>query len=134
MWTLKSTRVEPTQNALTMDVTAVMTDGTKDQTINFTVSTISEVKSTIVQNLKRLNERDEVIAKINEGTFSIENEPAPAVPKDVQDRQTWFNRYGQLVKAQELINLGVLTGTETAIVNTQTWLKANFKIEYLSDL
>lgn len=133
MWKLKNTTITPTEGKLTMDVVAVLTDGTQDQEISFTVSTESEVKSTIVSNLKRLNDREKVVADATAGNFSI-TEEVVEVPQAVKDREQWFKRYAQLQKAQELITFGILTGSEKAITNTQTWLKANFKVEYLSDL
>jgi hypothetical protein len=47
------------------------------------------------------------------------------------ERDEWYQDLGNLRFAQELITLGVLTGTETPVVNLRNKVKTNFKAGYI---
>lgn len=62
-------------------------------------------------------------------------EPTPVVPTaEEMARQTWFADYYKLQQVQKLIDLAVLTGSETAVVNLRKKVKNNFQVSYLDTL
>lgn len=51
-----------------------------------------------------------------------------------QEKANWFRDFGRLERVQQLITLGVLTGTETAVTNLRNRVKTNFKPAYIADM
>lgn len=62
-------------------------------------------------------------------------EPTPVVPTaEEAARQTWFEDYYKLQQVQKLIDLSVLTGSETPVVNLRNKVKNNFLPAYINAL
>ena len=49
-------------------------------------------------------------------------------------KQEWFRGFGRLERVQQLIDLGVLTGSETPVVNLRNKVKNDFKATYVADM
>jgi hypothetical protein len=58
-------------------------------------------------------------------------EPTPPTQAEL-DRQAWEKDKSTLRQLQDLVDMGVFTGTETPIVNLRNKVKTNFKTEYLA--
>jgi hypothetical protein len=58
-------------------------------------------------------------------------EPTPPTQAEL-DRQEWEKDKNTLRQLQDLVDMGVFTGTETQIVNLRTKVKNNFKTEYVA--
>jgi regulatory protein YycI of two-component signal transduction system YycFG len=63
-------------------------------------------------------------------TTPVVEEPTPPTQAEL-DRQAWEKDKNTLRQLQDLVDMGVFTGTETQIVNLRTRVKNNFKVEYL---
>lgn len=61
--------------------------------------------------------------------------PTIAEPTQAElDKTNWFRDFGRLEKVQELIDLQVLTGNETQVVNLRNRVATNFKAAYINDM
>ena len=62
-------------------------------------------------------------------------EPAPEAPTATQlTQQAWFSNYMKLQGVQKLIDLGVLKGNETSVVNLRNKVKTGFLPAYIDNL
>ena len=64
-------------------------------------------------------------------TTPVVEEPTPPTQAEL-DRQAWEKDKSTLRQLQDLVDMGVFTGTETQIVNLRTKVKNNFKVEYVA--
>ena len=133
MWTAKTITITPDAKSTKMLVDFTLANGTKTVDLSTTVSTVSEVKQAVQQNIARLNERDEAVAKANAGTLL--DEPAAAEPTaDELARTEWFEKYEMLKKGQPLVEMGIIQANDARLTTLQTWLSTNFKPEYLDTI
>jgi len=82
-----------------------------------------------LNNLTELIEEDNV-GKVIEPTVDTPPEPTA----EEQAKIDWFRDFGRLERVQRLIDLGVLTGDETPVVNLRNAVRTNFKATYLADM
>lgn len=132
MYTRESINITPVPNSTQMKMKAVLSNGTDKVTIETVVSTISDIKSAIIANLKRLNERDEAIKQVAEGTLTIEPEAVPEKTRAELAQEEWVKDWGNLKKVQPLIDSQVLTGKEKPLIDLRAKVKNNFKTDYLN--
>ena len=115
-------------------VAVTFTDGaeTHDQEFQFALTTpVERIKKTVKDYLAEINfVKEEITGAIDDYT-----EEAPVEPTATELAKTdWFKRYGQMEQVQKMIDLGILTGTETPVTNLRDGLKTDFKPVYLTDL
>ncbi len=112
-------------------------------TVEFSNGTNSVVETVIPQDKNGFNHWvDSRITSLNtleelkaEDNLGVEVDTSPVVPTPTQaelDQQEWFTDYGKLVDIQKLIDLGVLTGTETKVVALRNKVKTDFKPSYFN--
>lgn len=67
---------------------------------------------------------------------AIDTTPTPPTLTQAQiDEQTWMNQYTKWVRIKTtLIDTGILTGNETALVNLLNQVKTGFKAAYVNDI
>jgi len=111
-----------------VDVTFTNGEATFVKTFSFGVADdLTTIKRTVKQYLDELNFVPEELKD-----FTLEEAPAPVEPTQAEkDKQTWEQDKVRLRQLQDLIDLGVFTGTETPIVNLRNKVKNNFKTEYI---
>lgn len=118
----------------------VFTDGTNDIKVGTFVSTEDEVKSTIKQNLDRLNSQEELEAKIADGTFTHEEqvvEPTAEEKAAKEAADAWVKDYNRLKKVEGLEERAtkrgktVSTERQALIDSLADRVDTNFKPEYL---
>lgn len=86
------------------------------------------------REIKRLEQADANLATIVVGDIDLTGvEDVPPTAAELA-KQEWFRDFGRLERVQQLIDLGVLTGSETAVVNLRNKVKANFKATYVADM
>lgn len=84
--------------------------------------------------IARLEKADANLASIVVGDIDLAL-AVDVVPTQAElDKQEWFRDFGRLEQVQRLIDLGVLTGSETAVVNLRNKVKTNFKATYVADM
>lgn len=96
-------------------------------------SDISERKKTVNKELEVLNRPVET-ATVGALDFSDIADTKPIATQAEIDKQDWFRDFERLKKVQDLINLGVLTGTEPAVTTLRTKLTTGFKPAYIADM
>lgn len=84
--------------------------------------------------IARLEKADANIAAIVEGDIDLTLAVDVVPTADEIAKQEWFRDFGRLERVQQLIDLGVLTGTETPVVNLRNKVKADFKATYVADM
>ena len=90
MWTLKSIEATAEQNTTAFTASITYTNGTDDVTLASTrLSSRKELEDTVKVNQARLNERDEVLKEVADGTFTLPEPEAPREPsaKEVAQRE-----------------------------------------------
>ena len=111
-----------------VDVTFTNGEATFVKSFSFGVSDdLTTIKRIVKQYLDELNFVPEELTD-----FTLEEAPTPVEPtQEEKDKQTWEQDKARLRQLQDLIDLGVFTGTETPIVNLRNKVKTNFKTEYI---
>lgn len=108
------------------------TDGTVTLTKEFQFSIESPVevmKRAVKQYLDELN----FVPPTLDGDITDVPEEVPTPPtQDELDKQAWEADFAKLEKVKRLIDCGVLTGQETAVVSLRNKVKADFKLVYLA--
>ena len=133
MWTAQTITITPEVNSTKMLLDFTLSNGTKTVDLSTTVSTVAEVKQAVQQNITRLNERDEAVAKAAAGTLLDESAPAEPTADELA-RKEWFEKYEMLKKGQPLVEMGIIQANDTRLTTLQTWLSTNFKTEYLDTI
>ena len=90
MWTFKSIEATAEQNTTAFTASITYTNGTDDVTLASTrLSSRKELEDTVKVNQARLNERDEVLKEVTDGTFAVPEPEAPREPsaKEVAQRE-----------------------------------------------
>jgi hypothetical protein len=114
-------------------VTVTFTDGaeTFDQDFQFAISTpVETIKDTVQRFLDEINATaPELTGDIAEAKTVVE--PTPPTADEIA-RTEWDVDVAKLQRIQELIDIGVLDGTETAVVNLRNKAKTNLKASYIA--
>lgn len=104
MWTLKSIEAIAEQNTTAFTVSITYTNGTDDVTLAGTrLSSRKELEDTVKINQARLNERDEVLKEVTDGTFTVPEPEAPREPSDVEKKKAVFDQ--ELAEYKEMVEL-----------------------------
>ena len=129
MWTLKSIEATAEQNTTAFTATITYTNGTDDVTLASTrLSSRKELEDTVRVNQARLNERDEVLKEVTDGTFTLPETEAPREPSEVEKKKAIFDQelaeYKEMVELSQtldnLIDSNDLTNKENAVRNART--------------
>ena len=120
-------------------------DGKIVATVSYTngADTLVETISFIdVETFKRagkskidaLNATATAVTNLSLGT--IDTTPTqPTLTQAQIDEQAWMNQYAKWVRIKTtLIDTGILTGSETALVNLLNQVKTGFKASYVNDI
>lgn len=93
--------------------------------------TIDEMKKTVKSYLEEINFVSNILP---DGVVDTTIIPDVVVNPTLNElaRTDWENSFAKLEKVQRLINCGVFTGTETAIVTLRNKVKTDFKQVYLA--
>lgn len=94
------------------------------------------LKAWVKEKLNFLNYTKNVIEALPDGAAIDLSEPTPKVPvipNDVKLRNEWIERYVKWVKVKStLIDTGILTGSETPLVNLKNKVKDDFLPAYIN--
>ena len=120
-------------------------DGKIVATVSYTngadtlVETISFVdvetfKRAVKSKVDALNTTATAVNNLSLGT--IDTTPTqPTLTQAQIDEQAWMNQYAKWVRIKTtLIDTGILTGSETALVNLLNQVKTGFKASYVNDI
>lgn len=93
---------------------------------------IDGLKRYVQTQLARLTASDSLEGQVALGAF----DPTITVTPDPDEvaYQTWARNFARLRRVQELITLGVLTGTEPGVTNLRNAVRDNFQASYLNRL
>ena len=129
MWTATVKNKEEVAQGIR--VTVDFSNGTK--TLAETVIPQDETgfRHWVKSRLASLNSIDEIGTKyaVDEAVDVTEQVVTPT--QEELDQQTWSRDYYKLQQVQKLIDLAVLTGNETPVVNLRNKVKTNFKVAYI---
>ena len=93
MWTLKSIEATAEQNTTAFTASITYTNGTDDVTLASTrLSSRKELEDTVKVNQARLNERDEVLKEVTDGTFVV---PEPEPPREPSAKEVAQREYDE---------------------------------------
>jgi len=112
-------------------VTVEFSNGTK--TITETVIPQDETgfRHWVKSRLNSLNSIDEIDTKYAVDTEVDVAETVVQPTAEELAQREWAKDYWKLQQVQKLIDLSVLTGNETAVVNLRNKVKNNFQVAYL---
>ena len=99
-------------------------------TFAFDVS-FDTVKQAIKQYISKLEQIDANISTITDGAVDLTGVSDGALTQAEKNKQLWIERDALKEKVDTAIAKGYLTGTEVKVKQLKTWLKNNFKPEYL---
>ena len=94
--------------------------------------TFDQIKANVKTRIDLLNAGEAGIENISEGAVDISTVPDTTPTKAELDAQEWVRNFNRLEKVQQLIDLGVLTGNETAVTNLRTKVSSDFKPAYIN--
>jgi hypothetical protein len=117
-----------------MQVVVEFSNGTITFTRAFNINSADDLKRQVRNEITRLNELAELATTLPDGSYTPTETTPPAPTQAVLDKQEWFPDFTRLERVQELVTLGVLTGTETAVVALRNKVKTNFKPAYIADM
>lgn len=94
--------------------------------------TFDQIRANIKQRLDLLNQGVAGEASIPTGAVDTASLPDNSPTQAELDAQAWIRDFGRLQNVQKLIDLGVLTGSETAVTNLKNKVQNNFKSAYIN--
>ena len=97
----------------------------------YIASSIEGLKNAIRSDIERYQAASTDYTKISLGEFDVSKITSTPTQAEI-DRQTYFEVLNKLRQMQELVDIGVFTGSETQITTLKTKVKNEFKTEYLS--
>lgn len=127
MFTAKIT--DKKEEGATLAITVEFSDGVDTYTEVVRPQDEAGFKYFVRQRCESLTTAKKLRADDNVGKEVVVTEPE--LPQAEKDRLLWLERdavYGRVLYA---VDRGYLTGTETKVKQLETWLKANFKPEYV---
>ena len=113
-----------------VELTVEFSDGVDTETRTVTPQDKRGFEHWVTQVAESLTTAKELKEEDNVG--KVVEIASPQQPKAELDKQEWFTNYGKLVDIQKLIDLGVLTGSETKVVALRNKVKTDFKPSYFS--
>lgn len=120
-----------------ISVTVDFSNGEKTITETCRSAYINDIKAwarSRVNEFTKAKELDTVLA-VDDVIDIAEEVVAPVAPTQAEvERSEWMRDYWKLQQVQKLIDLAVLTGNETPIVNLRNKVKTNFKTAYIDTL
>jgi len=133
MWTANLDSITKTGGDASIKVT--YTNGNSNVTETYTFATPTMLKATVANKINELNAVDNFISTTSTGPIDT-TLPAPTpdpVPTQAElDRQQFLKDYQNWVKVKTtLIDTGILTGSEAAVVALKTKVQNTFKPAYL---
>jgi len=133
MWTATVKSKELVGGAL--NVTVDFTDGTRTVTESCVPSDKAGFEFWVKSRLATFNAGEDINTVFQVGAPIVITEPTPVLPTAEEvARNEWFNDYRKLQQIQKLIELSVLTGNETQVVNLRNKVKNNFLPAYIDAL
>lgn len=131
MWTLKTVEVTPDANTTQFKATFTLSDGTTDFALQTTLSTRAELEQAIKDNIKRLEQRTDLIADVQAGTFELPAEPTPTEPTQLEQKQAQYDQvlsdYRELKELHEMdtaiVSANDLSNKANEVKNARTELE-----------
>lgn len=115
-------------------VTVRFTEGehTFDKDFPFALTaTLDEIKRVIKNFLDQINTAPVTPA---DGALDLSGVADPVPTAAELAKQEWFRDFARLERVAKLIELGVLMGNETPVVNLRDKVRTNFKPAYVADM
>lgn len=91
---------------------------------------IDSLKAQIRADVRNMQNIDTLDSSVSSGQIDITEATNQPTQAEI-DRQTYFNDLSKLRVVSELVSLGVLTGSEQAVITLRNKVKNEFKVEYL---
>lgn len=89
----------------------------------------------VKSRLATFNSSESINTEYSVNSIIDVTEPAPEAPTATElAQQAWFSDYMKLQGVQKLIDLGVLTGNETPVINLRNKVKTRFLPAYIDNL
>lgn len=130
MWTATLKNKEQVGGAI--KVTVDYTDGVKTVTESCIPQDRNGFEQWVKSRLATFNGGGEIDSAYAVDEPVVFEEPVVVQPTQAElDQREWSLNYYKLQQVQKLIDLGVLTGTETPVTNLRTKVKNNFQVAYL---
>lgn len=105
------------------------------QKFNFPLSTtIDRIKENINAYKTQLESAEVFVDSIPEGQVDFTGVSDGTQTQDDIDRVTWFRNWGRLQAVNQLIDMGVLTGSEPKVIALQDAVNTGFKAEYVDQM
>lgn len=118
-------------------ITVGFSDGIENH-INIFTFPFGTKKIRVLLELKRYVQELETsvvdVAEIQKGFVDLSAISEPIQTQTETDLNIWLTDYRKLCAAQKLIDLSVLTGSETAIVNLRNKVKNSFDVAYIGNI
>ena len=131
MFTHTITNKEVTGDTVTL--TVEFTDGTTTLTEKVIPQDKYGLRKWVSDRLNSLNETKELKEDDSIVGTEIDLQPDNRTPAE-KAFEAWYKRYRQLQQVQTLIDLGVLTGTETPVTNLRQKVTDDFKPAFINEL
>jgi len=95
--------------------------------------TLEQINRTIKNYVTALELTESTVDNVEVGNLDLSLISDTQTQQEIE-KSEWFSDFGKLERANKLVSLGVLTGTEVPFVNLKTKVKNNFKPIYLADM
>lgn len=111
-----------------------ISNGTSSHTKSFSFALtegIDRVKSQIKNYIDSLEAAEAEIESLVVGPLDLTSIPSQQLTQEKLDKRLWLERDSLWERVQIAIEKGYLTGTEPKVIALNSWLKNNFKPEYI---
>lgn len=131
MWTATVDKINRAGVDIRIDVT--YTDGTAVIKETLAATSPQILKQTVINRVRQLEQGDSFLQTEKPGPVDTTIPPPvtpPAPTADELARQSYAQDLRKMVALKNMVNLGVLTGSEAVYTNLLAKLKSNLKPEY----
>lgn len=128
MYTASLTQKTLTDGSFSVEVT--FTDGAESFTETVKPQSIDNLKTWVQNRITTLNDAKTLFTTPALDASIVE--PKAPLTTAEEDREKWLKKYAKWVKIKTtLIDTGILTGTETKLVDLKTAVQTDYKPAYL---
>lgn len=133
MWTAKVIEKDLVNGVI--KVTVLFTNGNDQVTETCIPQDKNGFLFWVKSRLATFNSSESINTEYSVNSIIDVTEPAPEAPTATElKQQAWFSDYMKLQGVQKLIDLGVLTGNETPVINLRNKVKTGFLPAYIDNL
>lgn len=127
-----SKELKPEQNLIVVNTTITRNGITEPKLFSFPINfDLRKIKEEVQKYVNNLENGESIVQTLPSGSFDITPTATQEDPAEVE-KAAWFQKWNKLIFVDSLIEKGVLTGTEPAVVSLRAAVKTTFKPVFIA--